>query len=206
MPITAQSLYLTTNDLLSKNAGVTIGTSEFGRYITLVSNDLFDELRGAKNLNKAVYGRNRTLDNRLNPFRARETLTFSSNIAVKPPTSAQILSIITAAGLKVVPTDEDREANIIADPLADDIYYVEEATQLRIVKGVATTTNIRYLKYPITILGTHTLAGRVPTLTETLEWDKNMEQELINRLMAQFGTSMKDQFVTQVANTNKAQE
>lgn len=206
MPITAQSLYLTTNDLLSKNGGATIGPFEFGRFVTLISSDLFDELRGAKNLNKATYGRSRTLDGRLNPFRIKETLTFTTGVATKPTTSAQILSIITSTGLKVIPTDEDREATVVADPLSEDLYYIEEATQLRVVKGTIAATSIKYLKFPTAITGAHTLVGRVPTLTEVLEWDKNMETELINRLLSLFGTSMKDQFVSQAANNFKSQE
>jgi hypothetical protein len=206
MPITAQSLYLTTNDLLSKNRGATISPLEFGRYVTLASNDLFDELRGAKNLNKATYGRSRTLDGRLNPFRVREAITFTSGLATKPATSAQILSVITTAGDKMIPTDEDREANIIADPLSEDFYYLEQTANLRLVKGTVTTGFITYLKFPTVVAGTYTLSGRTPTLTETLEWDRNMEMELLNRILAQFGLSMKDQFVTQVANNNKAQE
>jgi hypothetical protein len=206
MPITAQSLYLTTNDLLSKNAGVTISPVEFGRYVTIASLDLFDELRGAKNLNKATYGRSRTLDGRLSPFRVRTALTFAAGVATKPATASQILSIITTAGAKVIPTDEDREANVLADPLSEDFYYIEEATDLRIVKGAVTTGFIRFLKTPNVVAGTITLAGRVPTLTETLEWDKNMERELLNRILGQLGTSMKDQFITQVANNNEAKE
>jgi len=206
MPITAQSLYLTVNDLLSKNQGVTVSPIEFSRYANLASSDLFDELRGAKNLNKATYGRSRTLDGRLNPFRVREAIVFASGLATKPALSAQTLSVITTAGLKVIPTDEDREANVIADPLSEDLYYLEQTTNLRIVKGIVTTGFINYLKFPTILVGTYTLSGRTPTLTESLEWDKNMEQEIITRILSKFGTSMKDQFITQIANNNEAKE
>lgn len=202
--------YKLVNDLLSKNNSVTIPFTEYGRYATLASNDLFDTLRGNKNTNQSTYGRNRTLDARLNPFRVKASITFTNSIANKPADLAQITAIYTSNYTAIHPIDEDRIANIVKDPNSEDFYYAEDVDELRLVKGIDTVATIEYLKKPAEITMAYTISnGRavyIDTGTVDFEWDKNMEMEITNRILNYAGLSMGSQLVIQTSNINKAQE
>lgn len=202
--------YKLVNDLLSKNNGVTVSFEEYVRYANLAQNELFDSLRGNNNVNRAVYGKNRTLDGRLNPFRVKQAITFVTKLAAKPAGIAQITAIYTAAFIPIRPIDEDRLANIVQDVLSETYYYAEDATQLRLVKGVDTVATIEYLKLPTAVAMGFTISnGRTVfsnTGTINFEWDKNMEMEITTRILSYTGLSMGNQLVIQAANNNKAQE
>lgn len=202
--------YKLTKDLLSKNNGAYLDMQEYVRYANLGQNDLFDTLRGNNSQNKTTYGRNRTLDARLNPFRVTEPIVFTSFVAPKPVGMAQITAIYSTTYVPIRPIDEDRIANIVQDPLAESHYYAEDATQLRLVKGADVSGTIEYLKLPTPIEMKYTIVnGRSvydATGTVNFEWDKNMEMELTTRILSYAGLSMGNQLVMQVANNNKAQE
>ena len=202
--------YKLVNDLLSKNNSVTIPFTEYGRYATLASNDLFVTLRGNKNINKSTYGRNRTLDARLNPFRVKASITFTNSVANKPADLAQITAIYTSNYTAIHPIDEDRIANIVKDPNSEDFYYAEDVDKLRLVKGIDTVATIEYLKKPAEITMAYTISnGRavyIDTGTVDFEWDKNMEMEITNRILNYAGLSMGSQLVLSQSNINKAQE
>lgn len=212
--ISVKENYELINDLLSKNNGVFISLQEYGRYATLASNDLFDTLRGNKNQNRAVYGKNRTLDSRLNPFRVSEDITFTASTAAKPEDLEQILAIYDSTFIPVKPIDEDRLAQLMQHPLRkpneEDKYYIERVDSLKLLGATTLTGTIEYLKRPQEIVYGYTIVGRRPVHDEAtsvnFEWDKNMETEIINRILGYMGLSMKDSFTTQVSNNNKSQE
>ena len=202
--------YKLVKDLLSKNTGAYVDIQEYMRYANLAQNELFDTLRGNNSQNKSTYGRNRTLDARLNPFRVKEDIVFASLVATKPTGMAQITAIYSTTYVPIRPIDEDRIANIVQDPLSESHYYAEDATQLRLVKGADVSGTIEYLKLPTPVDLKYTIVnGRSvynATGTINFEWDKNMEMELTTRILSYAALSMGNQLVMQAANNNKAQE
>lgn len=212
--ISVKENYELVQDLISKNNGVFVSPQEYSRYATLASNDLFDTLRGNKNQNRATYGRNRTLDARLNPFRRTAPFTFTGAYLDKPEDLAQITALYTSTFIPIKPTDEDRIAMVMQDPLAspnaEDKYYIEEEDRLRLLGEVNLTGTIEYLAKPKNIVYGFTTVNRRPVFNQAtsvdFEWDKNMEMEIVNRILSYIGLSMKDAFITQVANNNKVQE
>lgn len=212
--ISVKDNYKLLNDLLSKNNGQYISPEEYGRYATLASNELFDELRGNKNQNRSTYGRNRTLDARLNPFKKNITATFAAGLYTKPTDLVQITALYTSTFIPVKPVDEDRIATLMNDPLASpnatDKYYVEEYLKLRLLTDTALVCTIEYLAKPATIIYAYTVVGRSAVFNQTgtvdFEWDKNMEMELTTRILGYMGLSMKDGFITQVSNNNLTKE
>jgi hypothetical protein len=212
--ISVDDNYKLVNDLASKNNGVYVSPTEYNRYASLASNDLFDLLRGNKNVNRSVYGRNRTLDGRLMPFKKVDAISFTGAYADKPEGCAQILSVYTSDFIPIKPTDEDRASMIVQDPLASpneqDMYYIEEVDRLRLVGDTGLVGFIEYLALPTPPVYGYTVVSRRPVFDEdtstNFEWDKNMEMEITTRILSYLGISMKDGFITQVTNNNKAQE
>lgn len=198
------------NDLLSKNNGVQISPMEYVRYGILAQNDLFDVLRGSENLVKTTYGKNRKLDERLNPFRVKANITFATGTATKPINSAQITAIYTSDYQPVRPIDEDRVAMIVQDPLAEDYYYSETSTQLTLVKGADFTGTIEYLRRPSDIAFGFTIVnGRAVynnTNTVNFEWDKNLEMEITTRILQYAGISMGNNQILGYTQAQKQQE
>lgn len=208
--ISVESNYKLVIDLLSKNNSQTISPQEYVRYGILAQNDLFDVLRGNENQMKTTYGKNRKLDARLNPFRVSAPITFASKLATKPTGYAQITAVYTNAFEPVRPIDEDRKAVITKDPLSEDYYYGETATQLTLVKGQDFTGTIEYLRRPVDVAYGYTIVnGRAvynSTGTVDFEWDKNLESELTTRILQYAGLSIGNTLVLQQAQINKQQE
>lgn len=198
------------NDLLSKNNGVQISPKEYTRYAILANNDLFDVLRGSENLVKTTYGKSRKLDERLNPFRVKESITFVNGIATKPINSAQITAIYTTDYQPVRPIDEDRTAMIFQDLLSEDYYYSETSTQLNLVKGEDFTGTIEYLRRPNDVAFGFTLVnGRAvysDTGTVNFEWDKNLEMEITTRILKYAGISMGNNQILGYAQAQEQKE
>lgn len=198
-------------NLIGKNSSAYIDMDSYTRYANVAQNTLFDDLRGSRDNPKVNYGKSRKLDARLNPFRERASVTFTSKVANKPPNLAQITAVYTWLYEPIRPIDEDRVATIVKDPLSEQYYYAEDKTQLRLVKGVDTVATVEYLKFPTPIklnytIGTNGRAQYTAIGTVDFEWDANMEMELTNRMLSLMGLPLGDQLVLQVANNNKAQE
>lgn len=208
--ISVESNYKLVIDLLSKNNSQTISPQEYVRYGILAQNDLFDVLRGSENQMKTTYGRNRKLDERLNPFRVSAPITFASKLATKPTGYAQITAVYTNAFEPVRPIDESRLGMITKDPLADDYYYGETATQLTLVKGTDFTGTIEYLRRPVDIAYGYTIVnGRAvfnSTGTVNFEWDKNLEMELTTRILQYAGLSIGSQLAIQYTQAKQQTE
>lgn len=213
--ISVKDNYDLVNDLASKNNGVFISPEEYNRYATLASNELFDELRGAKNRNVSTYGRSRTLDSRLNPFRKTVDDSFINYEVDKEEDYVQALAMYDSNYLPIKPIDEDRLARLHQNPLAqpdeEELYYIERVDKFELLatQGDISFT-LEYLKKPVSPDYKYTIVNNRPVFNPTgsvnFEWDKNMEMELTTRILSYLGISMKDGFITQVTNNSKAQE
>lgn len=208
--ISVESNYKLVIDLLSKNNSQTISPQEYVRYAILAQNDLFDVLRGSENLMKSTYGKSRKLDERLNPFRVKDPITFTNKVASKPTGYAQITAVYTNTFEPVRPVDEMRTAIITKDPLAEDYYYGETASQLTLVKGADFTGSIEYLRRPVDVAYGYTIVnGRAQyntTGTVNFEWDKNLEMELTTRILQYAGLSMGSQLAIQYTQAKQQSE
>jgi len=206
----------TINDLLSKNNGVYISPQEYMRYGNMSQNEMFDDFCGIKTTPRVTYGRNRLVDERLNPFRKRVALAFVSELLTKPTNLKAITAVYTqgANPVPVKPVDEDRYAMIFQDPLAspndEDIYYIEEETKLRLLGDDALSVWVEYLERPTPIVYAFTEVNNRYVYNDAgsthYQWDKSEEAELTNRILLKAGLSMKDVMAIQTASNQIAQE
>ena len=215
MPISVDTNYRYVNDLLSKNNGVYIAPEEYERYGYTASLEMFDDFLGSKTSPRITYGRNRLVDERLNPYRRRVQASFASEYLNKPLNMKFITAVYTQGALPipVKPIDEDRYARVFSDPLAspndEDIYYIEEETRLRLLGDDALNVWVEYLERPTPIKYNYTLVnGRAvynPTGSVNYQWDISETQELTNRILLKAGMSMKDILSIQTASNGIAQ-
>ena len=216
MPILIDTNYKYVNDLLSKNNGVYISPDEYERYGYTASLEMFDDFTGIKTIPKITYGKNRLVDSRLNPFKKRVNLSFSGEYLDKPTNLKYITAVYTSELLPtpIKPIDEDRYAMIFRNPLTspsdDDIYYIEEATKLRLLGNENLAVWVEYLERPSPIKWNYTIVNGRPVYNPTgsvnYQWDVSETQELTNRILLKAGMSMKDIMAIQVAGNSIAQE
>lgn len=203
-------------DLLSKNNGVYISPQEFTRYANVANYQMFDDYCGIKTTPRVTYGKNRLVDERLNPFRRRASLTFASGVATKPTNLKHITAVYTADAIPIAvkPTDEDRYANLFSDPLASpnaqDKYYIETETSLRLLGETSLSAWIEYLERPVAVVyGTIEVNGRPvynPSTSVHFQWDVSETIEITNRILLQAGLSMKDIAAMNYSNNEIAKE
>src|SRR5690606_38918599 len=110
--------YKLVNDLLSKNNGVYLTPDEYNRYAEVASNEYFDSVVGGKVSSRSVYGINRTLDRRLKEFRRVAPLPVEDGQVDLPEDCELLTAVYTNDYIPLRPTDEDRFAKLIQDPLA----------------------------------------------------------------------------------------
>lgn len=203
-------------DWLSKNNGVYISPQEFTRYANLANYQMFDDFCGIKTTPRITYGKNRLVDERLNPFRRRVQVNFTTGTVLKPTNLKHITAVYTTDAIptSVKPVDEDRYANLFKDPLAspndDDKYYIETETTLRLLGASSLAVWIDYLERPTPVVyGFTTVSGRPVYNAGTsvnFQWDVSETNELTNRILLQAGLSMKDITSMQSANNEIAKE
>lgn len=215
--INVKDNYELVNDLLSKNNGLFITPSEYNKYAELASNDLFDTLVGAKNVNKSVYGRNRTLDGRLRNFRINTQLSVTSGLAMLPSNFAFIRSVYYSKDGVPTPlrtVDEDRFAKIFNDPFAkptlDNPMYTEDAIQIRVFPTSITNVTIEYLrkptpaKYAFTVVNNRPVYD--PVLSVNFDWDSREQNELTMRIVQYAAATMANGNMVQYTEVKQQQE
>lgn len=217
------------NDLLSKNNGKYITKDELNRHAHASSLELFDELVGVTNrrLNQQTlvnYGRTQKTDERLKPFKKTSpVITVVDGEFTMPSDVAVILSVLTTDNRAIKPIDEDRIGTIGDNPFRspdeEDVYYLEggenEPTQLF---GLADKVKVTYLRKPIkpkyeTKETTITVGDRTVTReiydeanSVDFDWDERQTLDLVTRILAKVGVSLKDGFVEQMVQVNKNNE
>lgn len=209
--------YALVQDLLSKNNGVYITPAEYNRYAEMSSLDLFDKRVGARNLNVTAYGRNRTLDRRVNPFRVVTTVTVTAGVATQPADLELTRAVYYTydgkpKALRVA--DEDRFAKLFDDPLADPIpedpFYIEDNGSIRIFPEDIPEVTIEYLKKPVTPVYGYTIVNRRPVYDPAssvdFDWDKREEAELTMRILQYAGVSIAHQAIVQYAEAKQQSE
>ncbi len=215
MAIDVGQHYLYIQDLLSKNNGVYISPKEYERYGNASSNEMFDDFLGLKTTPRIVLGKNRLVDSRLLPFKKRVNLAFSNELLTKPANCRYISAVYTTANkVPVRPLDDDRQARVFQNPLAspneDDMYYVDEHTQLRLLGEDSLSVTLEYYQRPTPIVYAYTTVNGRPVYDQAnstqYDWDVSEMEELTNRVLAKAGLSMKDSMQIQVANNKINQE
>lgn len=191
--------YILVQDLLSKNNGVFISPGEYNRYASIASKALFDSYIGADTATKVNYGRNRTLDFRLAPFRETETLPVVSGVVAFPEDLAKINKVHTVDYKPIRPIDEDRLAVAHQDPYTepgdDEIFYEETSDSIILFPADIEEVIFTYLKKPVEPVYAFTVGsnGR-PVYDDAnsvhMEWDKSQEMEITMRILQLCGVSM----------------
>lgn len=214
--INVGSNYQYINSLISKNNGVFISIAEYEKYGYEASKEMFDDFMGIKTTPRISLGKNRLVDSRLLPYKKKVNLSFASEVLTKPTDCRYISAVYTRPGkIPVKPLDDDRQAMIMADPLASpndqDKYYIEGFTELTLLGEEALNVTVEYYERPKPVVYAYTpgVGGR-PVYNDAgsthYAWDASEEPELTSRILAKVGLSMKDQIELQVAQNTKNQE
>lgn len=214
--IDINELYNLVLDFPSKNAGQYFSPDEFNRYVNMASIELFDTLIGKKNNPTSVYGRNRTTDARLKPFRVVANIPLVSGVG-SLPTNWEKTDALHTTGAIPIPVrqiDEDRFARIFDNPLdspiAEDPIYIENSTDIQVYPNTITAVTIRYLKRPSLAVWGYTSTGRRPIYdpnsSTNLEWNDSEKFEILTRVLNYFGVSMKDSGLINYTENKQVQE
>lgn len=212
-------VYDTVLDLLSQNNGDYLGMDEFNRFAFQSSNELYDDLTGSKTNPRVVYGRNRIVDRRLNGFRDSVDLTVDINGMVTLPEDLGFVRTVLHNGDAVRPIDEDRIGKLNKDTLAspneDDKYYSEMGDVIRILNTDIKEVTLMYLKKPTQPKYAYTMqtvGGRQRPVYDSdnsvdfIGWDERETTELVTRILAKAGVTMRDGFITNTTIQNKSEE
>lgn len=204
-------------DLLNKNNSQYISPSEMDRFINLASQDYFNELAGSKTAAKVVYGRNRILDRRLNPFRDAKDVTIVANIGAKPEGMELLLSVSCVVSGKTRPfrqLDEQRIDksfdNPLASPIAEDPVITELASSFEVHPDSVEKIHVKFLKSPAKAKWGFTKPNARnpvydPETSVNLEWDESEKPQLVMRVANYLGLDTRDQPVVQFTEKEKAQ-
>jgi len=212
-------VYDTTLDLLSQNNGDYLGIEEFNRFAFQASNGYYDDLTGSRTNPRIVYGKNRIVDRRLNGFRATVELSVDDEGVVSLPEDLGFIRTILHNGDAVRPIDEDRIGKINKDTLAspneDDKYYSETGEGIRIINKDIKQITLMYLKKPSPPKYAYTMqevGGRQRPVYDSensvdfIGWDERETPELVTRILAKAGVTMRDGFITNTTIQNKSEE
>lgn len=217
--IPVDKVYNLTNDLLSKNNGVSLTPEEFDRYAEVASDGLFDSYRGADNPNatKVVYGHNRTLDGRLKNHRVPEYALSLDLLGYGsyPEDWVQTLSVRTIDYQPIRPIDEDRAAVAISQdpytkPSEDEMLYEEFDNRIKVHPAGDNTVVLNYLRKPVKAVYAYTTVNRRavfdPINSVNFDWDKGQLGELTHRILQLVGVSMDKGQIVQYSEAKQAQE
>lgn len=212
-------VYDTVLDLLSQNNGDYLGMDEFNRFAFQASNEYYDDLTGSKTSPKIVYGRNRIVDRRLNGFRESVDIPVPSNKLVTLPEDLGFIRTVLHEGDAVRPIDEDRIGKLNKDTLAspneDDKYYSEMGDTIRILNDDISEITLMYLKKPVEPKYAYTMqtvGGRQRPVYDSVNsvdfigWDERETTELVTRILAKAGVTMRDGFISNTVIQNKNEE
>lgn len=212
--INVEQNYLLVQDLLSKNNGVFISPAEYNRFAQIASDALFDSIIGADTMSRVSYGRTRTLDARLMPFRVmNQPVLLVASVGALPGDWAKTNAVRLPSGEPVHPVDEDRRGMSYNDPYAqpsESRYVYYEGNGEIQVEPVTTDVVIDYLRRPATPVYGFTVVNRRPVYdpaTSTdFDWDKRQENDLTMRILQLCGVSMDDGALVQYTQAIKQQE
>lgn len=215
--INAYSNYQLVCDLLSKNNSVFISPEEWTRYASIASDSLFDDIIGADNTSVVSYGRNRTLDARLMPFRVmNQPVLLVAGIGTLPTDWAKTNAVRLPDGTPVHPVDEDRRGmgkqDYYAKPSEDRYVYYEGNGSIE-VEPLTTDVVMDYLKRPTPPVYAYTMSGGSrprpiydPANSVNFDWDARQENDLTIRILELCGVSMDKGSLVQYTNTIKRTE
>lgn len=215
--INVRNTYLLVNDLLSKNNGVFISPEEFSRFAKIASDSLFDDIIGADNTSVVSYGRNRTLDARLMPFRVmNQPVILVAGIGALPTGWAKTNAVRLPDGTPVHPVDEDRRGmgkqDYYARPSEDRYVYYEGNGSIE-VEPLTTDVVMDYLKRPTPPVYAYTMStGSRPrpiydmASSVNFDWDARQENDLTIRILQLCGVSMDKGSLVQYTESIKRTE
>lgn len=215
--INVDSNYRLVNDLLSKNNGAFISFEEYTRYAAIASDSLFDDIIGADNTSVVSYGRNRTLDARLMPFRVmNQPILLVAGIGTLPTDWAKTNAVRLPDGTPVHPVDEDRRGmgkqDYYARPSESRYVYYEGNGNIE-VEPVTTDVVMDYLKRPTPPVYAYTMSTGSrprpvydPVNSVDFDWDARQENDLTIRILELCGVSMDKGSLVQYTNTIKRTE
>lgn len=203
-------------DFLNKNNGQHVSPDEAIDAVRLASLDYFKEIKGGKLNNANVYGRNRILDARLNPFRATVPISFVAGVGSKPEGLELIRELFVQFNGKpkrVRQVEEHRWADTFDNPLADGIdedpIFCEDEKTISINPSTITGATMKILRQPKDPKWAYTLTGRRPVYDPAnsvdLEWDATEEAQLMMRTLSYLGLQVKDMTVIQFSEKEKQQ-
>lgn len=199
--IKVESNYKLVGDLLSKNNGVFISPEEYNSYAKIASEGLFADYVGLNTAKKVGYGRNRTLDSRLTPFRRTVPLTVGPDSEVGYPYDwAKTNKVHTLDYIPIRPLDEDRIAIGHQDPFitGEEWFYEDLNDGMKIFSPdgiVSDPIILTYLKRPdepkyAYIIGSNGRPEFDPVNSVDFDWDINQEGEITMRILQLCGVSM----------------
>lgn len=216
--ININNFYKSILDFLNKNNGQYISPDEFNRITNLASMDYFNEVVGNKTNSAVVYGKNRILDRRLNPFKKSVTIPVVNGEAVKP-TNMEFMRMVyvTVAGKPVAvrQVEESRFARTFDNPLAsgiaEDPILLENELTLSLYPQTITSIKLDHIVKPTDAKWAYTLPnGRRPAYdlvnSVNLDWDISEEPQLIMRVLNYLGLNNRDQAVVQFSEKEKVQQ
>lgn len=215
--INVDSNYKLVNDLLSKNNGAFISFEEYTRYAAISSDSLFDDIIGADNTSVVSYGRNRTLDARLMPFRVmNQPVLLVAGIGTLPTDWAKTNAVRLPDGTPVHPVDEDRRGmgkqDYYAKPSESRYVYYEGNGNIE-VEPLTTDVVMDYLKRPTPPVYAYTMSTGSrprpiydPVNSVDFDWDARQENDLTIRILQLCGVSMSNGQIVQYTQAIKQTE
>lgn len=217
MEISIKSLYSTFLNILNKNNSEYISPEEFVDYLTLSSEDMYNDYLGNRNTRRTVFGSNSITDARLNPFKVTTPLLPYDPVTrevSKPELCKHITDVVDDSGSVIMYQDDNRFAMLRRDTNVDlnlEVYYREKRSTLEVltrkpISGIVIT----YLKEPRKPKLPYTIVDREIVITDSgvvnVEWDEGQAPNLLNRMLVYAGITLKDATVMQIGRLNKSEE
>lgn len=210
--ININELHLLVLDILNKNSGQYMAPEEIDRFINLASTDYYNELIGSKNLRKTIYGKDRILDARLNPFKAKVERPVVNGSAEKP-VGLKMIREVSYNGTPLRQVEELRfsklKDNPLADPIIEDPAFADEGASLSIRPTGMDKVTIYYLKEPAKAKWNYTENGRSTEYAADgsihLEWSESELPQLLFRVGNYLGLPVRDPYLMQVTDKEKQQ-